>query len=575
MRRTENFLILKGARLLSLVALVYSALTVFVFFNFIPRFNSALIGPREDNMQDFWNTWYAASRVRSFHDLLYTNLIRFPEGTTLYYHSFAYPKILLASFFGAFFGTRLTSLVGLENLLSLISFPVSAVGAFYLARHFTRDVIGALIGGAIFALNPSHIAHVAHHMHVSSIEFIPFFAWTFILAEERRRWIFVLLSTLCFVLSALSSWYYLFYCFYFMVFYYLFLAVKRKLWLQAWPLLLILYNLVGLLVLLSPLLAPMIVQAVSGANVYAEGGDLYGADVVGYVAFPPSHLLFSISRGIYSQLSGNPWEATVYLGLVNIALLAWLVLRRKQLDRNLIAFVLSGMALFGVLASGEHLHLLGHPFIVRLFGRYRIPLPDRLLDLLPFFKNVRTPSRSILLAYMFLSIGVAYAISVIWREHSGTWLGKTVVAGLALVMALDWYPRPLPSTPLVCSQASVLLSQDSDRRAAVLDLPRGRINDRGYMEGNAYMTYQACHLHPIVDGTISRMVNITLADRLVTDDLEQQRWQLVANNVKYIVIHRPDGDLFRWSPEDGEMTQYMKAYPVFYSGEDATILRVY
>jgi hypothetical protein len=109
----------------------------------------------------------------------------------------------------------------------------------------------------------------------------------------------------------------------------------------------------------------------------------------------------------------------------------------------------------------------------------------------------------------------------------------------------------------------------------VLDLPRGRIKQRGYTQGNAYMMYQACHLHPIVDGSISRMVNETLVDRLVTDDLEQQRRQLVANNVKYIVIHRPDEDLFRWRPEDGNITQYMKTYPVFYSGDDATILRVY
>lgn len=586
MRSTKNWLIPESVRLLSQVILVYTALTVFVFRNFIPHFDSALIGPPEDNMQDFWNTWYAASQVRSFHDLLYTKLLRFPEGTTLYYHSFSYPKIFLARIFGALFGTHLTSLIGFENLLLLISFPVSAIGAFYLMRHFTRDVIGALIGGAIFAFNPSHIAHVAHHMHVSSIEFIPFFAWTYILALERQRWIFVLLSTLCIALSALSSWYYLFYCLYFMLFYYVFLAIKQKRLLQAWPLRVILCNVVGLLVLLSPLLAPMVAQALSGADVYAEGGDRFVADVVAYVAFPPSHLLSAISTGIYPHLTGTKWEATVYLGMVNIALLAWLALRREQLDRELIAFVFSGMAVFGMLASGEHLHILGHSSFGghHSFGRYiaehyglqiRIPLPDLLLDRLPFFKNIRTPSRSILLVYMFLSIGVGYAISVIWREHRRTWVGKSVVAGLVLVIALDWYPRPLPRTPLVCPPAYVLLSQDADRRAGVLDLPRGVIEGRGYVEGNVYMMYQACHLHPIVNGTISRIVNKTLADQLVTDDLEEQRQQLVENNVKYIVIHPPNGGLFEWSPEDGQITQYLKTYPVVYSGDDATVLKVY
>lgn len=88
------------------------------------------------------------------------------------------------------------------------------------------------------------------------------------------------------------------------------------------------------------------------------------------------------------------------------------------------------------------------------------------------------------------------------------------------------------------------------------------------------MMHQVCHLHPIVGGTLSRIVNKTLADRLVTDDLQQQRRHLVENNVKYIVIHRPAGGLFQWSPEDGPTTQYMKIYPMLYSSDDATVLGV-
>lgn len=496
--------------------------------------------------------------------------------------------------FGALFETNLTSLVGLENLLLLVSVPISAIGAFYLVRHFTRDFIGALIGGAVFAFNPSHIAHIAHHMHVSSIEFIPFFAWIFILAVERRRWIFVLLSTLCAALSGLSSWYYLFYCLYFMLFYYVFLAFKQKRLLQAWPLRVILSNVVGILLLLSPLLVPMVAQAFSGVDVYGEGADQYVADIVAYLAFPPYHLLSGVSAGIYAHLTGNKWEATVYLGLVNLALLAWLVLRRKQLDRELIAFVFCGMALFGLLASGEHLHILGQTAFGgnHSYGRYvaehyglqiRIPLPDLLLDRLPFFKNVRTPSRAILFVYMFLSIGVGYAISVIWRWRHQTWVGKSVVAALVLVIALDWYPRPLPSTPAVCPSSYAFLSQDADRHAGVLDLPRGaierRINGmevwRGYGEGDFYMMFQACHSHPIVNGLTSRIVSKTLADRLVTNDLEEQRRQLVESHVKYIVIHSPKGDFFEWSPEDGQIAQYMKTYPAVYSSDDATVLKVY
>lgn len=551
---------------LCLVVLVYIALTVFVFRNFIPHMGSALIGPPEDNMQDFWNTWYAASQVRTWHDVGYTNLIKYPEGTTLYYHSFSYPKLVIAATFAAVFGTRLTSLVMLENLLLMVSFPVSAVGGFYLVRHFTQDTVGALAGGAVFAFNPSHVAHVAHHLHVSSIEFIPFFALSFILAVEKRSRGFTVLSTLCFALCALSCWYYLFYCAYFMVFLYAVVAIKQKRFLNAWPLIVILCNIVGVLVLLSPLLGPMIVQAMAGANVYTVGTNMYVADLFGYVAFPPVHLLSGLSEHIYSHLTGYAWEATVYLGLVNIALLAWLILRRKQLDRGLIAFVLSGMGVFAVIASGDYLHVLGHWHVL---GHRAIPLPDLLLNYLPFFKNVRTPSRAIVLVYIFLSIGIGYAVATIWRARGATWTGRGAVMVLALLMAVDWYPRGLPSTPVVCLPAYSLLAHDPDLHVAVLDLPGG------YREGNAYMMYQACHLHPIVDGKVARAVNITLRDRLETRDLDQQRRQLTENKVKYIVIHRPDGELFQWRSEDGQAAQYAKTYPVLYSDKDAVVLGVY
>ncbi len=65
----------------------------------------------------------------------------------------------------------------------------------------------------------------------------------------------------------------------------------------------------------------------------------------------------------------------------------------------------------------------------------------------------------------------------------------------------------------------------------MLDLPQG------YIEDNSYMMYQACHLHPIVGGTVSRAVYQTLNDHLLWRDPDEQRRQLTENHVKYIVIH--------------------------------------
>jgi hypothetical protein len=47
------------ATFLGLFAL-FAAITAIVFWQWIPHLHSALIGPPEDNMQNFWNTWYAS-----------------------------------------------------------------------------------------------------------------------------------------------------------------------------------------------------------------------------------------------------------------------------------------------------------------------------------------------------------------------------------------------------------------------------------------------------------------------------------------------------------------------------------
>jgi hypothetical protein len=131
------------------VLLLFTLVTVIFFRQWMPHLNSALIGPPEDNMQDFWNTWYAAVARNPGH-FFFTNLIRFPEGTPLYYHSFAYPKVFAIALLSKIVGTNTTSLILLQNLSLLISFPLAGTGAFYLVRYLTANAAGALLGGFLF-----------------------------------------------------------------------------------------------------------------------------------------------------------------------------------------------------------------------------------------------------------------------------------------------------------------------------------------------------------------------------------------------------------------------------------------
>jgi hypothetical protein len=313
-----------------------------------------------------------------------------------------------------------------------------------------------------------------------------------------------------------------------------------------------------------------------GASVYAEGADVYVADLFAYLAFPRSHILAPLADGIYRRVTGNQWEgnnqweATVYLGVVNVVVLAWLCVTARHDESRLLTYLLCGIAVFCVFASGDSLHILGHR---------TIPMPAMALSQLPFFGNVRTPSRAIVFVYMFMAIGIAQAAALGWRSWQQP-IARWGIAAVAALIILDFFPaRRLPMMPVACPPGLAAIRDDSEKGFGVLDLPGG------YHENNFYMMYQICHSRPIAQGITSRSnVVVSLRDRLESRDFQAQQRQLAAAKIKYIVIHHPSifhpstnrrMSFFRWRAVDGPKEQYLRAYPTVYDGPDLTLLKVY
>jgi hypothetical protein len=536
------------------VLLLFTALTVLFFWECIPQLQFRLIGPPEDNMNDLWNSWYAATSRGP--DFFFTNMLKFPNGTSLHYHSFAYPQIFAVRFLSRFFGTELPTMIILQNATLLASFALAGTGAYYLVHHFVPNPLAALLGGFVFAFNPSHVAHVMHHAHVSSIEFIPFFLVFYLTGIERRSVVCIGTAIIFYALSALSCWYYLFYIAYFILFHAIYVSLSDRALPRGWDIACPSVTLVGAAALLSPLLIPMVREAMQGSSVYAEGMNTYVADIAAYPAFPPTHLLAPVSEWLYRRLEGNSWEATVYLGLVNLALLALVWRRVKGADRRLLNYVLWGMAVFCAFASGATLHILGNA---------TLPMPGALLSYLPFFANLRTPSRAIVFVYVFMAVGVGHSFSILWpvreRPPFRYWVGAVAVAALVLS---DFYPAHLSTTGLACSPGLAVIRDDPDQGFGILNLPSG------YAWDNLYMARQLCHGKPIAEGITARAVVQTFRNRLETADMNAQRVQLTNNKIKYIIINRQQLSL-----ADGKMSQYQQAYVTVYEDNELTVVQVY
>jgi hypothetical protein len=554
------------------VILLFTAVTALVFRQWLPHLGSALIGPPEDNLQDLWNVWYAAVG-RQPGQFFYTDLLRFPEGTSLRLHAFAYPKVIAIALLTGIVGTDLGTLLLLHNLLLLISFPLAGAGAFYLARHLTGSSAGAWLGGFVFAFNPSHIAHTMHHAGVASIELIPPFALLYLLACERKSPAYLALAIALYTLSALSSWYYLVYLACFIAFHLLYVAVRDRRPPQGWQLVAAVACPLAALALLAPLLVPMATAAIDSAPAMGGVPAPYVADLLGFAAFPPLHGLAPVADGLYQRFTGNAWEGAVYLGLANMLLLAWALLSRRARSAPALTYALCGAAAFCILACGSRLHILGNA---------TIPLPGAAVSWLPLASLMQAPSRAIVLAYLLLAVAIAEAVRIAWERQR--LLARGALVGLVALIVADYMPvRPLAMTPVACPAGLDIVRDDPEPGFGVLDLPPNE-----YAERNLYMLQQACHGRPIVLGNTSRRLADTLGDRLDTWTVEAQRHQLIAAKVKYVVLRpqvvaatpttteQPGQKLrFAWRAEDAPRSHYDATYTLVHDGPDVAIFRVY
>jgi hypothetical protein len=65
--------------------------------------------------------------------------------------------------------------VAAYNWLVLITFPLSALAAYLLARHLALSPPAAVLAAFAFAFSPFHLAHAAYHPHVAQVQWLPLY----------------------------------------------------------------------------------------------------------------------------------------------------------------------------------------------------------------------------------------------------------------------------------------------------------------------------------------------------------------------------------------------------------------
>ncbi len=526
---------------------VYSGLTIVYFYPILPNFGTWIVGPPGDNLAGYWSLWWATDPVlRGGQALSYSNAIYFPEGSSLYYFAWSFYNLAIVALVRLF-----ADLPAAFNVAMLHGYPIAGLGAFLLVRRVTGNSLIALVGGFVFAFNPNHFLRSQHHLHINSIQFIPFFVlafWDAVRLGGAKR---VLLAALFFLLNTLCEWTYMIMAGYFMLFGYLYLSIRNRVWWHPQYLKRAALVAISLLVL-SPWLVPMIKLALTTPDTDVGGRNTFVTDFVGLFVPGEAHLAGSLDpvKKINASYTGYLTESTSYLGLAALILVLaaarplWRVAARWWL----------GFLAFLLLALGPQLHLLGKSL--------PIALPYTAIAYIPFLTNVRAPARFMMYVYLFWAVLVGLALAWLWvKAHSPR--RQLLVTGIAaLVLLIDFFSICHDKVRVEAPNGLVEWAVSS-KPAALLNLP----ND--YVNTMRYMMQQTIHGVPIVEGAATRKIGRSLADSLDYVDLVRQHHQLADAGVSHIVIHE-----YLLADTATLIGCYEREYPVAFRDDSCVIFSV-
>jgi hypothetical protein len=474
-----------------------------------------------DAWQHIWNLWWIRHAVLDLHTSPYfSNLIFYPDGANLYFHTLA----LTAGLTGIPLQALGLNLLETYNLIMMSTFVLAGYSAFLLCHYLTRNVWASFVGGFVFSFSPYHFAHLIGHMNLASLQWIPFYVLLLLRAIDEpgtghgRRWAGLVLAAGAGVLLAVNTYTDWLYGIFLALFTGLLIAwrvlvpgERRALarsgvgWLEGG-----LRVTVALLVyvsLVSPVLLPTLREAQKGyAQQPPEETLVYSADLV--QAFVPSAFHPLWGKLVTEQAHiNNPSEQVLFLGFATLGLAALAVWRLRR-ERQVLFWAFAALSAWA-LSLGPVLQVLGRSRFTA-FG-VTIPLPYLLLYKLPLLNIMRTPARLTVLTMLALAVLVAFGLDYLSRsgltrsEDAGR-VRRSIASlrnrsgvlllGLPLLIAFEYLTVPFPTVPPGWGVPIYARIAQEPGRFALLELPLRPFGD--------YMAYQTVHGKPIVGGYLSR-----------------------------------------------------------------------
>ena len=495
---------MKNWQHLLLLLFVYGLVFVVFTWPLAANFGSSFLSVSGGDSSGYiWDAWHFRKELLSGHNPYHTDWLFYPHGTGLIMHG--YLPIL------GLLNLGLDNPVLAVNVGLAVSAAASGAGAYLLARRWVQNPVLCLLAGFVFTYSPFKLQRLTQHFNLQLTATIPFYILVFLRAFEFqegrflprvRSWGAVVGCFALGFLTLLSDYYVLFGLIYFSLTYaaWFWFRIGRIRW-REWR---------TWLWLAGILAAGHIIGRLLRLSGIQENSIWWAGDLVAFLMPPPT------SRFLYGEWAMRLYhnakvfnmpgslENTLFIGyaLPVLALIMWALRvtrqrpvsqRFRSADGRPLAWVLVVFLIFTVPTF-------------RIYGHEWLNMPTAAIHFIPFFNNIRCPTRWILMVGLLLPIVSFSALEAAWATKLRPAVQVSISLLLMAIVLVEFWPQPYQrmsqvAMPRVYSEVAKLPG------TTLVPIPMGILDGNrqvGLMQPEQ-MFYQTQHAKKLPIGYLSRV----------------------------------------------------------------------
>ena len=526
----------------------------------LPFHLGSAVEDRQDALLNVWITAWDGHQLLSDPLHLFEANIFYPYPRTLAYSELLLGNALLALPLTAFTGNPVLG----YNVALLLSFALSALGAYLLVVRLTRSWGAGVVAGLIFAFSSYRMTNVAQAQLLTT-QWMPFALLALHEMIHRGRPRHAALFALFFSLQALSSFYYGILLALAALAYGLWsVATDRR---TSWPLLL--STVLAIAFLLLPFALPYFrVQAEMGFERTLADSEPFSASLLQYLMVPANNVVHA--RWLPSDntpgAGGYPVDA-LFPGLAALAVAGVGLARGRGRKRWFFALLALASA---VVSLGPRLYLAPE----RPAG-LDIALPYAwLYALVPGFEALRAPVRFDALVSLALAVLAGYGTAALSTRRGWQAGTSTLLAGLVLIESFVWPGATAVEVPVGAEVPEVVRwlagEATGDRGPAegpILEMPMAFTTGGPQLEYQYLSTYHWRATPDGYSGFVPPKHGQIVYEMEVFPD-ERSVSLLQALRVRMVVLHADRYTVERWREIEAALAGTSDLLPVAVLGAD-------